>query len=480
MIFKYKNALQSLVLSACFLVPIVKGAPNDANQIDLPGQGEAQGTRAPAAKGTEAHFQWLLQRALEPVEVNTDPLPQYDYDKLDYALSEGITITPGGRLWAAWVAGGDNDKAFVVLASSDDKGETWSKPRAVLDPREADTAFGRRALVTNLWTDPQGRLWLFYDQASGYFDGRAGVWATVCDNPDAEHPRWSTPQRIADGAALNKPIATTSGEWLLPVSLWPRHLITSAYRDSFKELDPIRRANVIASTDQGKTWSLRGGVLLDTPARTVDENTLIERKDGSLWMLARSTAGMWQSVSTDGGHTWSAPEPAQIAHSNARHFITRLDSGRLLLVKHGEQIDEHVGNPALNRDNPSLGYRNRLSAFLSDDDGKTWTDGLLLVPDTASYPDGVQAQDGTIYICYDRDRWYKGEIWMARFTEADILAGELSSPQSAVDLLVSRAEGLTEAVQKERRELFREVRKRRQAAQAKRQAAAKQQQAAQE
>ena len=71
--------------------------------------------------------------ALIPPVLNTSPLPQYDYDKLDYGMTIGIERTPKGRLWACWVAGGDSPKAFFVLAASDDDGETWSKPRLVVD-----------------------------------------------------------------------------------------------------------------------------------------------------------------------------------------------------------------------------------------------------------------------------------------------------------------------------------------------------------
>ena len=31
--------------------------------------------------------------------MNTSPLPEYDYDKLDYGITIGIERTPGGRLW---------------------------------------------------------------------------------------------------------------------------------------------------------------------------------------------------------------------------------------------------------------------------------------------------------------------------------------------------------------------------------------------
>ena len=68
----------------------------------------------------------IADLALVPPKLNTSPLPEYDCDKLDYGMTIGIERTPGGRLWACWVAGGDSPKAFFVLATSDDDGETWS------------------------------------------------------------------------------------------------------------------------------------------------------------------------------------------------------------------------------------------------------------------------------------------------------------------------------------------------------------------
>jgi hypothetical protein len=58
-----------------------------------------------------------------------------------------------------------------------------------------------------------------------------------------------------------------------------------------------------------------------------------------------------------------------------------------------------------------------------------------------SYPDGIQAPDGTIYISYDRNRATDGEILMARFTEEDILAKEPIGPESKLKMLISRPLG---------------------------------------
>lgn len=70
------------------------------------------------------------------------------------------------------------------------------------------------------------------------------------------------------------------------------------------------------------------------PSPSFDEHLTIEKKDGSWWMTARTGVGIWQSYSTDKGFTWTEPEKYQ-EHVNSRHFILRLKSGNLLLVRHG-------------------------------------------------------------------------------------------------------------------------------------------------
>ncbi|MEK6233423.1 MAG: DUF1080 domain-containing protein [Planctomycetales bacterium] len=374
-----------------------------------------------------AKMEKIADHALVPPMVNTSPPPRYGYDRLDYGMTIGVERTPRGRLWACWVAGGDSPKAFFVLAASDDDGESWSDPRVVLDSHAEGLGAERSILVGNLWTDPLGRLWLFFDQSMHMFDGRAGVWATVCEKPDADQPIWSEPKRIWHGVMLNKPIVLSTGEWMLPISLDQREGF-GPFKGCFRELDPLRGANVFVSTDNGKTWRRRGAVRFPDP--DWHEHMIVERRDGSLWMLARTRRGVMETTSTNGGRTWSKPVESDVKHPAARFFIRRLQSGRLLLIKHGDRVDSHNG-------------RFQLSAWLSDDDGKRWRGGLVLDERKGvSYPDGFQAPDGTIFISHDRNRATDGEILLARFTEADVLAKKLVGEKSKLKMLVSRPLGL--------------------------------------
>lgn len=338
-------------------------------------------------------------------------------------MTIGIARTPGGRLWACWVAGEDGAKAFFVCAVSDDDGETWSKPVLVIDGQSEKLPMPRSVLVGNLWTDPLGRLWIFFNQSMAQFDGRSGMWAAICEKPDAAKPVWSAPKRLWHGFTLNKPTVLRNGDWLLPVSL--NRAGFGPFKGAFAELDPFRGANAFLSKDHGATWQRQGHVQFPNP--DWDEHSFIERKDGSLWMVARTGKGPMQSFSTDLGKTWSTPAAVEsFSHPVARLHLRRLASGRLLLVKHGETIDTNHG-------------RKQLSARLSDDEGKTWQGGLMLDErDGVSYPDGFQSPDGTIYISYDHNRSTDGEILLTRFTEEDILAKKLTGPKSKLKILISR------------------------------------------
>lgn len=372
----------------------------------------------------------LNDPGLHPPLVNTTPLPYYDYDKLDYGMNMGLEQTPKGRFWACWTAGGDSPDAFMVLIASDNLGKTWTKPLAVVDAH--DPSIGQKRSVQNgtLWTDPLGRLWFFFDQSMTDFDGRAGLWYSLCNNPDAVKPLWSQPVRIWHGTTKSKPIVLSSGEWVLPVSLLNRGIIDKDpgyFLDAYHELDSLRMAHVFVSTDQGRSWQRRGGVKF--PEASYDEHHVIERKDGSLWMTARTGDGIFETVSFDKGWSWSTPQK-YMEHISSRHFIRRLQSGRLLLVRHGE-INERTKT------------RSKLMAFLSEDEGRSWKGGLMLDERRGvSYPDGFQGKDGTIYISYDRNRATDGFILMASFTEEDVLQRRLVHSSSRLKQLICRPEGL--------------------------------------
>ncbi|NIA14919.1 MAG: exo-alpha-sialidase [Nitrospiraceae bacterium] len=358
--------------------------------------------------------------ALEPAPVDTSPGAIYSDAVRIFQGIPGIERSNGGRLWATWYGGGPTEgpKNFVMLNTSGDDGNTWSGLKLVIDPPGMVRAFD-----PCLWLDPTGRLWLFWAQAYGFWDGRAGVWAITTGNPDDADATWSAPRRLCHGIMMNKPTVLSTGEWLLPAALW--NIEVNAHDKRYEhDMGSESGSNVICSRDQGATWSLLGQA--QVPERRCDEHMIVERKDGSLWMLVRTSYGIGESVSTDRGKTWSPGKPSSIDHiPAARFFIRRLASGNLLLVKHAP---------------PDGKTRSHLTAYLSEDDGATWRGGLLIDDRRGvSYPDATQAPDGTIYLIYDYSRHRAKLILMAAFNEQDILAPNKSSPR--LNILVNQATG---------------------------------------
>ncbi len=323
-----------------------------------------------------------------------------------------MAVTPGGRLWATWYAGptpGEDQNNYVVLSTSADNGRTWTET-LVVDPDEDGPV---RAFDPELWLAPDGNLFVIWAQSIGHNGKISGVWSLKISSPEEAAPQYGQPERWTDGVMMCKPLVLSTGEWVLPASTW-------ASTD--------HSAKMAVSTDRGKTWTVRGGCNVPKEVRSADEHMFVERNDGSLWLLARTRYGIGESVSTDRGKTWPELKPSAIPHTVARFFVRRLDSGNLLLVKHGP-MDQRTG-------------RSHLTAFISTDDGKTWGGGLLLDERSGvSYPDGQQTADGLIRIIYDFSRTGARHILMAAFREEDAAAGKDVSGAVNLRQLVSEGSG---------------------------------------
>lgn len=102
------------------------------------------------------------------------------------------------------------------------------------------------------------------------------------------------------------------------------------------------------------------------------EPSVVELKDGRLWMLIRNAQdNLFESFSEDGGETWSTPVPSRFYGTITMPTIQRLKNGSLLLIWSNTTPLPEVEH--------SGGYwedvftnRDAIHAAISDDDGKTW------------------------------------------------------------------------------------------------------------
>jgi hypothetical protein len=318
-----------------------------------------------------------------------------------------MAVSAKGRLWASWYAGitpAEDHNNYVVLSTSGDDGKTWEEV-LVADPDEGGP---RRTFDPQVWIAPDGALrWSWTDRNAQDYAGQA-LWMAVIEDPEAATPVWKGPARIATGVMMGKPLVLACGEWALPVATW------------FTE----KSSKMVVSYDEGKTWQIRGGANLPKEHRPYDEHMFVDRQDGSVWLLTRTKYGIAESVSADRGATWPDLQPSAIRHPSARFFISRLASGSLLLVKHGPIAVQTS--------------RSHLTAYVSQDDGKTWKGGLMLDErGGVSYPDGQQTADGLIRIIYDYSRTGDRQILMATFREEDALEGKAVSGDVNLRQIVS-------------------------------------------
>lgn len=346
-----------------------------------------------------------------------------------------VTASRGGRLWVAWHAGGqteDEDNAILV-ATSGDGGKSWSEPVLALDAPGP-----LRGLDPGLWTDPDGKVWLFYSQIYSYWDGRGGVWALHPEDPERGNSEWVGQRRLCDGFLKNKPIVTADGRWLLPVEF----MNFDPTSGGLGKMSPLkgpqahpmpefRAANVFESRDCGKTVRFFGRSRIPSAHQDCStENMMVERVDKTLWMLSRTRYGLGEAESRDGGRTWTETRPYHVLNPNSRFYIGRLQSGAILMVKNGP-VDSLYDR---------AGGRVCLMAFVSDDEGRSWKGGLVLDPrDDVSYPDAVEDMSGFIHVVNDHERTRAREIVHHVFTEEDVRARRLVNAASRLNDIVTAA-----------------------------------------
>ncbi len=361
---------------------------------------------------------------------NKNDLKKYSTPYRIWQGIPSIEVTKKGRIFSCFYSGGISEEFgnYAVLVKSDDGGANFSEPIA------AAFKENYRCFDPCIWLDPLGRLWFYWA-----VQPLLGVYGAICEDPDAVELVWSDVFFIGHDVMLNKPTILSSGEWLFPIAVWDKetlHLPT-VYYDTTEQTG----AFAYKSVDQGKTFEKLGGICMFR--RQFDEHMIVELSDGLLAMYIRTGYGIGVAYSYDRGKTWTDKSPQLIGPDGnpgvrkifapgTRNHVRRLRSGRLLLVTN----DHHT-------------QREKMTLFLSEDDGETWKYKLCIDDRESTYPDAAEADDGFIYVTYDHERgvaekslqgaYSKArEILYAKVTEEDILAGKLVSKGSRLKCVISK------------------------------------------
>jgi sialidase-1 len=252
------------------------------------------------------------------------------------------------------------------------------------------------------------------------------VWLLFCTNPDnSEAPRsiWLTHSRD-DGLTWGEPIDITA-KVKRPDMTWyatgPGHgiqlrngrLVVPCNHNCESGDVKKQASHIIFSDDHGSTWSL-GAIA----GPGTDESCVAQLDDDRLYLNSRSDRGQRRavSISQDGGLTF---------------LPTYLDDRLIDPNCHGgvTAVPGTACGSALLFVNPASTRRERLTARLSCDGGKTWPHAKVIHQAFAAYSDVAVAADGAILCMYERGEAGRYQtLTLARFNLAWLTADSGTAP----------------------------------------------------
>lgn len=333
-----------------------------------------------------------------------------------------VAVLPGGR-WlvscrAARTKGG-NEGQHVMLACSDDEGQSWRLKAMpfqapALDGRPGQfraaglTALGgRRVLATLYWVDYSNpALPFFNEQTEGLLDSRI-VFTESTDGGES----WG-PAGLMDTSPFNGPTPITGPVLLLPDGERVCQFETNKpYHDTTKW---VHRSVLMFSRDGGRTWPRHSVVTCDPRLFYWDQRPQV-LPDGCLldlfWTYDNQTAtylNIHARESADGGRSWSALWDTGVPGQPAPAIPLR--GGRLALV-----YVDRTGAPAIR-------------CRLSDDRGRTWPADSTFSLYESALPTQTVRKDGMADAWSEMGKFSVGLPATAALPNGDLLVVYYAGP----------------------------------------------------
>jgi hypothetical protein len=267
-----------------------------------------------------------------------------------------VVVTTKGNLIGTWCQGTYEaaDNSCVMMARSEDEGETWSQPYEIDGPNEAryHCAFYGFPIVSD-----SGRIYVFYIKRQEHCDFNSNTHGVMrCRYSDDEGKTWTPPVEIPmkrrpwDHPDPKIPslwvgwanaIRDAKGRQLWAYGRWNHY--NDRYPKDRAFLEFMRFDNIDEGPNPKElqiTW-LPESPITGLPKGGMEPCPVL-LPDGRLFTVFRTGVGsVWHTISEDDGATWRQPEPLRYQDGGERVLnpgspppLFALEDGRFLQQYH--------------------------------------------------------------------------------------------------------------------------------------------------
>jgi hypothetical protein len=326
-------------------------------------------------------------------------------------------VYKNGILFAAWDVGnsGEELNQYIIVSSSKDMGKTWEENKLIIAPLQ----YGIRHFDSSLWLDKYNNIHLSWTMSMGMWDGGLGGVYEIMLKLENDNIIITQPKYLFPGSMCMRPTSSGLDNDLMLFPVYGYGIGGGWFQGQFfsATLPEIVGPSLYSATYNEKNKKMNNPVLVSRIPRvypsTFDEHSFVNvGRDSLLCLLRKNYDGLCVNLSINNGRTWQGEKKFKELEGglmcSSRPFIGKLKSGNILVVFNNSS------------------QREKMTAFLSKDKGKTWPYKLLIDGrKSVSYPSVVQNDINEICVIYDYNRYPNGRIMFAKFTEKDIVEGTL-------------------------------------------------------